>query len=62
MGGGFIAETCALGVIWWGVGRGQEVGPLGDRLKEEWEWAAVVEQVAEFGWKSLDLRWEGGTR
>ena len=34
----------------------QEGGELGGRLREAWEWAAVVEQVAGFGWTRLDVR------
>ncbi len=35
----------------------QEGVPLGERLHEMWEWDAVLEQVAEFGWTALDIRW-----
>ena len=45
----------------------QEGGALGDRLREAWEWDAVLEQVAGFGWTKLDVRCaargrEGGGR
>ncbi len=48
------------------VGRGvrqeaAEGGTLGERLHAAWEWGAVVEQVAEFGWTALDVRWGQAT-
>ncbi len=38
----------------WGVL--QEGGQLGERLHAVWEWDALLEQVAEFGWTDLDIR------
>ncbi len=35
----------------------QAGGPLGKRVKEAWEWDAVMEQVTSFEWTRLDLRW-----
>jgi hypothetical protein len=29
--------------------------PLGERLKEAWEWAAVMGQVELYGWQKLDM-------
>jgi hypothetical protein len=29
---------------------------LGERLKEAWEWAAVMGQVELYGWKTLNMR------
>ncbi len=48
---------------WRLAGRGvrQEGGALGERLHAAWEWGAVVEQVAEFGWTALDVRWRQAT-
>ncbi len=45
------------------AGRGvrQEGGTLGERLHAAWEWGAVLEQVAEFGWTALDVRWGQAT-
>ncbi len=30
---------------------------LGQRLKEAWEWSAVLGQVEVYGWRTLDVRW-----
>jgi hypothetical protein len=38
-------------------GGGRGGGGGGARLTEGWEWEAVVEQVAEFGWTRLDVRY-----
>ncbi len=45
------------------AGRGvrQEGRPLGERLHAAWEWGAVLEQAAEFGWTALDVRWGQAT-
>ncbi len=34
----------------------QAKGALGNRLKDPWEWAAVLEQVSAFAWAKLDVR------
>ncbi len=44
-----------------GWGMRQEGRPLGERLHAAWEWDGVLEQVAEFGWTALDVRWGQAT-
>ncbi len=49
-------------VLWlWALGgacggvMGQAGADLGERLKAEWEWAAVLGQVEVYGWTSLNI-------
>ena len=54
-----VAGMCDCGLVLTleeGGQVGGQVGGLGQRLKDGWEWKVVSAQVAEYGWTSLNVR------